>query len=244
MVKHFIVLISIAIFTVPVFAKEIGEPVGWHWYNQSLSLKNPRDAARLRAFHHLPPQAQLKLLQAATTRLKDKAILSGKVSDIAAFKRAQDFWVARATQFTLGWEQMLLAHPALNYALTFPHANALAPITQRAKSHEEAQALLQLSKNHGLLFFYRAQEAVDKFSLNIVNRFAHRTHFALIMMAVDNEKTNGLMKANALGVNYFPALVLVNPKTGHTQVVNYGFHSEAELTRRLWQIVHHWQADF
>lgn len=111
-----------------VFAKEL---IGWHWYNEA-HIKQQLDSQQLQAtFAQLSPVAQLKVLQQATNSLRDKAILSGKVSDITAYKQAQDFWMQKATAFTMGWEQMLLAHPKLDYSLQYTHENALLPIKQQ-----------------------------------------------------------------------------------------------------------------
>ena len=190
--------------------------VGWHWYNQPVhkkpSQKHQTNQA-LKAFNQLSPAAQLKLLQEATKNLRDKAVLSGRVSDITAYKQAQDFWVNKARRFTVGWEKMLLQHPGLNYALRHPHANALAPVMAAQQHKKEDEAIAQLSQSMGLLLFYRGSQQGDVMFASVVKHYAQSHHLAVMSIAVDS-KQQLLMKAMQLGVRYFPALVLVNPKTG------------------------------
>ena len=229
--------------------------IGWHWYNAP--VKHPRKKRRpnalMNAFHRLSAQQQLTLLQRATNNLKAKAILSGTVADISAYKKAQDFWIARATRFTVGWEQMLLAHPELNYSLQFPHENALASISQHREHAQEAQAVTQLAKTNGLLFFYRGKNKGDQFFSTIVQRYARRYQLSVLPVSVDGvlshafpvtRHTKGRANARRLGIRYFPALVLVNPETHQHALVSYGFKSEDELSERLLRIADGWKAGF
>lgn len=229
--------------------------VGWHWYNVPFTLKNKKkqDALLLRDFNRLTPIEQLKILQTATTSLKDRAVLSGKVSDIAAYKKAQDFWMTKATHFTVGWEKMLLQHPELNYALMHSHENALAPILQREQHAKEDQAVLALAHSNGLLFFYRGKNKGDLLFSKTVSHYAKRQHIALIPISVDgvlsrafknSRQTQGLEKAHALNIHYFPTLVLVNPITHQHEIVGYGFKSEDEISDRLLKVADGWKSDF
>ena len=54
----------------------------------------------------------------------------------------------------------------------------------------------------------------------------------------------GKEKARELGITHFPALVLVNPKSGQYQAISYGFKSASELSERLLKINNGWKAGF
>jgi conjugal transfer pilus assembly protein TraF len=233
------------------------EPVmGWHWYHDPVQEKKDKKreiSPLVNAFNQLSPTQQLKILQKATNNLKAKAVLSGKVSDISSYKQAQDFWIERATQFSIGWEKMLLVRPDLDYSLVFSNENALASVTQRGKHGREKSAVQKLSKENGLLLFYRGKDKGDQLFARIISRYAKKNKFSLIPISIDgvifpafgsNHQTHGLEKAEALGVNYFPALVLVNPKNNQYEVVSYGFKSENELSDRLLKINDGWRAEF
>lgn len=230
--------------------------IGWHWYNESIGQKplgKGTNDRLLAAFNQLSPLQQLQLLQAVTKNLRAKSVLSGKVADIKAYKQAQDFWVQRATQFAIGWEKMLLLHPELNYALRYSHENRLAPIMQQGEHAREVQAIAQLATTHGLLFFYRGKNKGDALFATIVSHYVKQHHLVLIPVSVDgvlspvfvhNRQAQGLEKAHALGIDYFPTLVLVDPRTHQHQVVSYGFKSANELSARFLKIADDWQVDF
>ena len=244
--------------------------VGWHWYNEPREEKTEKNKknekthptkktktlsaqAWVATFHQLPPLQQLKLLQAVTTERRVKAVLSGRVEDIAAYKAAQDFWVRRATAFTVGWEQMLLRYPNLDYSLTYSHQNFLAPMMQQARHRQERRALANLQKNNGLVFFYRGGAEEDRLFSGIVHRFSQKYRFSVMAVSVDGKTTTDFpksrfdltqKKAAAIGVRFVPALVLVNPTEQRAQVVSYGAQSEADLSARFWRLANHWQPGF
>ena len=231
---------------------------GWHWYNEQVERKikkrdGKEEQALMSAFNQLSATKQLKILQMATNNLKAKAVLSGRVHDITLYKQAQDFWTDKATQFTVGWEKMLLAHPELNYSLSYSHENALAATSQRGKHTRESKAVRALSQENGLLFFYRGKNKGDLLFSKVIKRYTKENKFTLISIPVDAviapasskaHQSRGIEKADALGIHYFPALVLVNPKTKQHEVVSYGFKSENELSDRLLKIADGWRAEF
>jgi conjugal transfer pilus assembly protein TraF len=216
---------------------------GWHWYNE-LNEESESKVEEKRAyavFQTLSASKQLKVLQSATNELRDKAILSGNVSDIAAYKRAQDLWVKKATVFTIGWEKMLLEYPELNYSLSYSHENRLVPLDYQEHHKKVENAIESLSQHNGLLAFYKNSPS-DKLFLKTVKHFS-KSH-AITVMPVAMQSNLERNRAEVLGVKTTPALVLVNPRSGIHQIVSYGYLSEDELSDRLLKIADHWQADF
>lgn len=255
MIRQCILLGGTMLMVLSAFSQEQKPLIGWHWYNAPMKkqIKKRRDDTLMKAFDELSSLQQLKILQMATNNMRAKAVLTGSVSDIARYKQAQDFWVSRATQFTVGWEKMLLVHPELNYGLRFSHENALASILQRDQHAREDAAIAHLAARNGLLCFYRGQEQGDQLFTQIVSRYSKRHHLMVIPVSVDgvispafknNHQANGRAKARALGIRYFPALALVNPTTHQHKVVSFGFKSEDELSDRLLKISDDWKAEF
>lgn len=233
--------------------------VGWHWYNEqpiekTQKKKNKKELDQLyQKFQALPAREQLKILQRATDELKDKAILTGNVNDIANYKRAQDFWVSKATMFTVGWEHMLLEHPELNYSLQHPHENALAPVMQQQTLETENAAILDIAKQNGMMLFYRGDDKADLMFVKVCSDFSRDHHIALLLVSENTSSSiSGFqsrfdvnhLRANALGITYFPSLLLVNPKTGSHQIISYGFMSENEMAKRFLEIEDNWKPDF
>ena len=169
--------------------------VGWHWYNETAQQKSSDNKKNKKnnenklyeTFENLTPSEQLKILQQATTELRDKAVLSGNVDDIANYKRAQDMWVKKATKFTVGWQRMLLENPNLNYSLKYSHENVLAPVMQQHEHELQNKAISQLANNNGLLVFYRADRKSDLMFAKVVAAFSTAHHISLILVSEGNK---------------------------------------------------------
>jgi conjugal transfer pilus assembly protein TraF len=252
MVKVLCLFVSSLLIIISAEASYDNNTIGWHWYNEPAKKENQSNNLEA-TFQNLAPTEQLKILQEVTDNLKDKAILSGNVSDIAAYKKAQDFWVNKATNFTVGWEKMLLLHPELDYSLQHPHENALEPLVENVEHAKEDQAIAEVAKTSGLLFFYRGANTGDLLFAHIIRNYAAIHNISLLPVSVDgvfspefknNHSDDGQQKAQAIGLNYFPALVLVNPNTGTHQIISYGFKSSDELSERLLKISNGWQPNF
>ena len=217
--------------------------IGWHWYNEPVLVKNKKKDPLMHVFNQLTPMQQLSILQMATKQLRARAVLSGKVTDIAAYKQAQDMWVNKATHFSVGWEKMLLLRPDLNYSLQYAHENSLAPVMAQSLHSRERVAIKKIAKNKGLILFYRGKNTGDLMFTKIVKKFCRLYRIALIAVSIDS-LSHGREKATALGIHYFPSLVLINPKTGAHRVVSYGFKVESELEQRLLDISDGWKPNF
>ena len=98
----------------------------------------------------------------------------------------------------------------------------------------------KVAQTQGLLFFYRAKNPYDQREIPIVLVFCRKFNFSLIPIRVDGEVSPELRdsrvdrgQAQALGVRYFPALLLVNPKTKETKPVAFGLTTQDVLSTRI-----------
>lgn len=252
-----IIIILIILMSNQLMADTTQTVVGWHWYNeQPISKKknnNDNKEVLYKEFQQLTSSQQLKILQMATAELKDKAILTGNINDIANYKRAQDMWVSKATMFTVGWERMLLEHPELNYSLQYSHENALAPVMQQNKHLLENEAISNIAKKNGMMLFYRGDNKGDLMFVKVCATFSKEHHIALLLVSENTPSTLfnipskfdfNETRANALDIHYFPALLLINPKAGSHRMISYGFMSTDEIAKRFLNINDHWIPNF
>lgn len=260
---YLLMIAGVIMFNTNLVMADDNNPVGWHWYNENSVKKvnkkdNNKNSKTYQIFLQLTPSEQLQILQHVTTELRDKAVLTGNVSDIANYKRAQDMWVSKATAFTVGWQRMLLENPNLNYSLQYSHENALAPIMQQHVHELQNDAISNLSKNNGLLVFYRKNNQIDLIFVKLIKAFSDEHHIAVLFseegdqnknnantsMVSSNRIDKNFKRAHSLGVYYFPAVLLVNPKSGNYKIVSYGYLSQDELASRLLSISDNWKPDF
>lgn len=245
MIKTVVLIASLTLSSLSLANDQL---VGWHWYNELKDSQAKVDKL-YQKFQQAAPSQQLKWLQEISDRLKRRAIMTESVEDVAAFKESQDLFVNKATVFSNNWQQMLLQRPDLDYSLEHSHANALAPVMKKERQIEEQNNLYSLSKDKGLLFFYRGNNLEDRFTAGVLKRFSARYHISLLAVSVDESKApdlpasliHGMEKAKNFGISYFPSVLLVDPKNDRFEVASYGFMSEQSLSERLYRISTNWK---
>ena len=121
-----------------------------------------------------------------------------------------------------------------------PTENNAQHVLSVEQSAREVAAIQAFANQDGLLFFYRGKQRLDQALAPSIAAFAKIHRMALIPVSVDGKSLAIFPKsqsdhgqAKALQIHYFPALVLVNPKTGAHQAVAYGFIAQDELKRRF-----------
>ena len=245
MIRSFVLVIALAFSSLALANDKL---VGWHWYNELKDSQSKVDKLYSK-FAHATPSQQVKWLKETYEKLKDRAVTTADIDDIAAFKEMQDFLVYKSSVFANNWDLMKLVRPDLDYSLEHSSSNALSPIMKQEKHAEERDNLDRISKTKGLIFFYRGKNPEDRFNAGVLKRFSARYHISLLPVSVDDSvapdlpksKVNGMAKAHKYGISYFPAVLLVDPKNKRFEVASYGFMSEQSLADRLYRISTNWK---
>lgn len=246
----FCFMISISVYSL---ASDNTQAAGWHWYNEKNRVTSGKKK-HIEKFKKLPPLIQLKILKHETEELKAKAILSGDVTDIANYKRAQDMWVEMATRFSVGWQRMLVENPDLDYSFKHPSQNNLVPIMLNIQKEKENDVVKKISKTHALILFYKGSDKTDNILCKNVRSFSNAYKFSYLEVSEDGFKAEGSgprtridlngEKARFLGINHFPALVLTDLKKKKSAVIGYGYFSQEEIPQRIYKVVTGWSPTF
>jgi conjugal transfer pilus assembly protein TraF len=224
------------------------DPIGWHWYDLPAKQSDPKDKNHKtetmvsEAFNAMTPLQQMQTLQYILQNEMDKAILTGNVNDISDYKQMQDFFVDKATNFSVGWSHMLTLHPELNYALQHPTSNQLAHDEDSKLKAQEASAADIIGRQYGFLFFYHGSHSEDTIYNTIVQRFTGEHHITTKMIDVDGSANAA--RASQLGIRYFPAIMLFDPKTHAHTIFRYGFGVDSDLAQQSYAIVSNWNPEF
>jgi len=237
-VCFFLCSVSLWIFwETPVFAKEA---IGWHWYNEIYPEENRERKEEIKRESSM---AQMALLRQALREAKARAILYPTVENMRSYLILQNFVTNQAGLFTQIWKKTLLEYPELDYGVLHPTQNNAQHIIYAENSRKEKDAIKSFSEKYGLFFFYRGSNPLDQALAPTVHRFSKENNISLIPITVDgklidtfsvNHTNNG--QAEKLGIKYFPALILVDPKNQKVVPLHYGFISDSELHRRFLQV--------
>ena len=190
------------------------KPVGFLWYNVPKEIRDKDKKSYGIPFSQLSYSARDKVLAFYTREAWHKAMNHLSVTDMRNYLALQD-----------------------------PSNSIGVKVSDEIREKKEQIAIHALSKNHGLLYFYRGANAYDKKASSIISDFAKRYQFKLIPVSVDgivdslfpNSKT-GKTEANKLGIRFYPALILVHPKTKKTQPVSYGILTQDMLARQFFLV--------
>ncbi|GJI56964.1 conjugal transfer protein TraF [Rodentibacter sp. JRC1] len=221
--------------------------VGWQFYNLPKPPKEkpvkpqPEISSALK---ELSPSEQLELIQKKLKEARDTAIMNPTADNIAIYKVYQDYFVEKATAFSMKWEEMLLKYPDLDYNLKNSFYNATVPIKETMRRKEEAKAIEYVNQRYGFFFFYRGHNPIDNKLAEVVKNFSAQYKLTIIPISVDGRisaefpnSRKDMGQAAKMSVNHFPAIFLVNPTRGEYKPLAYGFITPDDLARRVLNVV-------
>lgn len=244
-------VILMAVLVLNAFGVCAKEPVGFLWYNLEKEVKTPKKPKQKGVpFKKLSYSDQDAVLHFYTMEALHKARVTKKVEDMRAFLSLQHYWLGESTRFRNLFQKTMLAYPQYDYQVTHPNSKLGIGVTDNLREAHQQEVITKLSQSHGLLFFYRGKSAYDLKQIPIIADFCKRHNLSLRPISVDGVLSPELQEtrfdngqADRLGVRYFPALLLVNPKTKHISPVSYGLITQDVLAKRLVQVATHFRGE-
>ena len=234
MIKR-LVLVSTLLLSSALHAEP---PPGFLWYN----VPKPEQPQKKQGvpFSQLSFTDRDAVLNFYTMEALHKVRFTHRVEDERAYLALQHYWLNEASVHGQVNQETLLKYPEYDFSVTHPTSaigTTLADSLNNRKNHARIE---RLAKTHGLLFFYRGNNPYDQKQIPILRDFCRQYHFTLIPVSVDGTQAPDFPnsrqdsgQADALGVRFFPAVLLVNPKTQVTKPVAYGLTTQDVLTRHL-----------
>ena len=244
MIKRVLIL-SLIVMMQSLYAEK---PTGFLWYNvpkAEYQQKHPGVA-----FHQLSYTDKDAVLRFYTMEALHKVRFTHSLEDERVFLALQDYWLREATIHGRINQQALLQYPEYDFSVTHPTSNLGTKLQDSIEYAAQRKTLRTLARNTGLLFFYRAKNPIDQQQIPILRDFCETHHFSLIPISVDGTTSPDLSnsrrdfgQADSLHVRYFPAVLLVNPKTHQTLPVAYGLTTQDVFTANLMLIARQFQGD-
>ena len=195
---------------------------------------------------------KLAALQTATKRALYEAILYPGVDNFVKYFRLQNYWTQQAGLFTMSAKKAMLAHPELDYNLQYSHYNGTVRNQLAAADQaQQRQAIAKLAEHYGIMFFYRGQDPIDGQLAQVINGFRDTYGLSVIPVSVDGvinpllpDSRTDQGQAQRLGVKYFPAMMLVDPKQGSVRPLSYGFISQDDLAKQFLNVSEDFKPNF
>ncbi|EGM3914630.1 type-F conjugative transfer system pilin assembly protein TraF [Salmonella enterica subsp. enterica serovar Reading] len=229
-----------------------GKDAGWQWYNDPVKLPAPKTTDKSAQVRQEPDIMQkLSALQTATKRALYEAILYPGVDNFVKYFRLQNYWTQQAGLFSMSAKKAMLAHPELDYNLQYSHYNGTVRNQLAADQSQQRQAISKLAEHYGIMFFYRGQDPIDGQLAQVINGFRATYGLSVIPVTVDGVINPMLPdtrpdqgQAQRLGVKYFPAMMLVDPKQGSVRPLSYGFITQDDLAKQFLNVSEDFKPNF
>ena len=221
-------------------------PLGWHWNNipkkQKIIKKQP--VKRQASLSQMSAPEQIKTIHNAMIMAKDMAIMNPTPQNIASFLGMQQWMYQQSSRFANNWARTLLIYPEYNYRITHPTSNYILQYKHIEHHKQEKAMARKLAREYTLFYFYRGQNPLDQAFAKSVKSFASEYFFRLIGASMDKHalpnikiNINGSDEYRAFHLKALPALVLVNPASGQSKVLHYGYTSINGLLDAIYNLV-------
>ena len=154
--------------------------------------------------------------------------------------RWQNFWTERAGKFSQSAKSAMLKYPELDYNLKYSHYNGTVKEQLSMDKQKEQAAIAKLASQYGIFFFYRGQMPLDNLAGSIIANFAKDNNISIIPVSVDGVLNPALPTSRLdsgqrqrMGIKFFPAIFLVDPKQHTYRPLAYGFITPDDLSRQF-----------
>lgn len=211
-------------------------PHGYLWYNlPQESIQKPSIS-----FSKLSFTDKDAVLKFYTLEALHKVRFTHKIEDERIFLAMQDYWLREATIHGKVNQLALLKYPEYDFSVTHPTSQLGTKLQDTIEYQNKIQNIKSLAKLTGLMFFYRGKNPIDRQQIPILLDFCERYKFKLLPISIDGKISELLPnskidngQAKHLNLRYFPAILIVNPKTKEITPVAFGLTTQDVLTERL-----------
>lgn len=225
-------------------------PKGFLWYNLPKEKKQTPKPKGI-PFSQLSYTERDAVLKFYTMEALHKVRFTHKIEDEKTFLALQNYWLKEAEIHGQINQKALLAYPEYDYTVTHPTSNIGRKIQDSLEIEDKKTLLKKLSKEQGLVFFYRGSSPLDVRQISILQDFCHEYGFSMVAVSVDGVQAENLVQsridkgeAEAMHVHDFPAVMLVHPKAHRATPIAFGLTTQDVLIEHIWALHHYFQGEF
>jgi len=204
---------------------------GWHWYEDGRKEIEGKDIAPTDQVEEIRRDVEAKLHTALITPTEDNV-----VNYIKAQRAIED----RSEKFANVWQRVVYTNPQLDITTKYPVSSNALQIFRADELVKKREKIKRISREYGLMFFFRGDCAYCKGFTPVVLEFAAKYNWYLMPVQIgdvpleeikDAKQDNSI--AATLGILHVPALVAVHPKTKRVIPLAYGYISDGEIEDRV-----------
>ena len=229
---------------------------GWFWY-QDPPVIGEETEEKVKKDEHTKTksgEAPLNLAQKAhqqmnhfKKRLEDLkviALVNPIPANVEAYMRIQKEMMERSEQFSKTWQRVVLTNADLNPEVVSPTAQFAKPIVYEGQENQKKQMIVDLSKTHGLIYFFKGNCPYCTGFAPIVQLFAKKYNWQVMAIALDGSSSDVFPEARpdngigaTLNLKSVPALMAFNAETNDVIPISYAMTSLDQLENNVMALV-------
>lgn len=221
---------------------------GWAWYEDKQPIEPPTTSEKKIEENQpssiatpLSAKEEVALIRENLEEKLARAVLTPSEENVSEYMKEQKKWIDQSGDFSNIWAKVLLKQPHLDATLTgYPVSQYGIQVQQQIQLENRTRIIHTLIKDYGLFFFYQGQSKVSQAFSLVVQEFAQKYGWEVIAISSDsillegfsdNQLDNGIIQH--LGIEVFPSLFLVNPKTSEITPIAYGLASLDQIENNI-----------
>ena len=221
---------------------------GWYWY-EALELPHKEEPVKKQ---EKKPEKTVKVVAPPTPteiiasfkreleRRRDRALVYPTLENVKAYQEFQQVMMVRAELFGQRWQEVVFTHPQLDYTVKHPISQVGRHLYNDRQRKQVEDKIRGLAKTHGLFFFFKDECDYCHQFAPIVKAFSDKYGWAVLAISIDGSKLpefpgsvadNGAIER--LGVEVYPTLLAIEPKTGEVIPLSYGLSTQDQIETRV-----------
>jgi conjugal transfer pilus assembly protein TraF len=214
---------------------------GWHWYernkeNEEVIVTHEQNS---KPSAITPTQEVENIKKEAESKLHN-AMIKPTEENVIEYIKTQEKITDRSEKFSEVWQKVVYKNPELDRTLKHPVSYNALHISKEEVSKNKRQKIRELSKEYGLMYFFRGDCKYCQGFSSVVKRFANEYSWDLMPVQIGDVPIEGFENAKKdngvstqLGIKAVPALIAVHPKSGDMIPLAFGYISESEIEERV-----------
>jgi conjugal transfer pilus assembly protein TraF len=214
-----------------------------------------------RGFHYYPPErdapvkakpkkrdlkaiTNIEELQAEVKLRRSAAIMDPSEANMKAYLEANTLMMAKSAMFADMWKRTVWTNPEFDYTAVQPTANFALADLKNARLDNKAAWMRGLSRDFGLVFFYRGDCPYCKLQAPVLQMLSRTYGVEVLPVSMDGAPIEGFTNARpdngismrlsqGKGVRMVPALYLVARETQESVLLGTGVMAVDEIVERV-----------
>jgi conjugal transfer pilus assembly protein TraF len=213
---------------------------GWAWYEE----EEKKEYIEVEP-QKLSPKERLEEQKNDLENKLAEAILEPSEENMKSYMLAQQKVVEQSSIFASAWTQQLLASPSLDNTIKNPTTQYGIQASKTKLFELKKEAITNLSKSHGLFFFFEGKDVVSQQLSYVVSLFQKIYGWDVMPISVDHTPAPAFKDfkndegiTDHLGVDVFPSIFAVEPSREEIIPIAFGAISLDQLEDRVFSQLH------